>query len=287
MQLVLDIGNTRNKAALYDKGRMLKWWPQPGEVAMPTDVLKSPIESLVWASVRQDQHTNDLVSTFLGQLQQQNKHTIVSFGIDQQTAVPFDNQYGTPQTLGIDRIAVVAAAYQLQRQVAQPPPPSAALIIDLGTCITTDILTAEGTYLGGSISPGWQMRLDAMHQLTARLPALRHHNNAASYQNKSRMTDVIDTESQPAISQEGSLLALPTVLGDSTANCMFSAAFWGIVYELNGYISHYQRRYNQLEVFVSGGDGPTFAPLLAAQVSVNQHLVLDGLNQIYLFNQRA
>ncbi len=287
MQLVLDIGNTRNKAALYDKGRMLKCWPQPSDVALPTDVLQSPIESLVWASVRQDQHTNDLVSTFLGQLQQQDNQAIVSFGIDQQTAVPFDNQYGTPMTLGIDRIAIVAAVHQLQRQVARQVPPTAALIIDLGTCITTDLLTAEGAYVGGSISPGWQMRLDAMHQLTARLPALRHHNNATSYQNKSSLTDVIDTESQSATDQARSLLNLPPVLGDSTANCMFSAAFWGIVYELNGYISHYQQRYNQLEVFVSGGDSPTFAPLLAAQVSVNQHLVLDGLNQIYLFNQRA
>ena len=71
--------------------------------------------------------------------------------------------YRTPHTLGVDRLAAVLGARSLQ-------PQGHLLVIDAGTCITFDVLLADGRYIGGNISPGLSMRLAAMHAHTARLP---------------------------------------------------------------------------------------------------------------------
>src|SRR5699024_1472268 len=82
-----------------------------------------------------------------------------------ETPIPFKNDYGTHKSLGIDRIALAAAA------VANYPGKN-VLVIDAGTCITYDIITAESEYLGGAISLGLSMRFRALNNFTANLPLL-------------------------------------------------------------------------------------------------------------------
>jgi len=77
--------------------------------------------------------------------------------------MPIEIAYKTPETLGKDRIAAVLGAYALF-------PKQHVVVIDLGTCITYEVLSADGVYLGGNIAPGMQMRLQSMHDYTAKLP---------------------------------------------------------------------------------------------------------------------
>ncbi len=79
--------------------------------------------------------------------------------------VPFKNLYETPKTLGVDRIALAAAAIEQY-------PKKNVLVIDAGTCITFDFINSEKEYLGGAISPGITMRYKALHNFTSKLPLL-------------------------------------------------------------------------------------------------------------------
>ncbi len=85
--------------------------------------------------------------------------------ITQNSVFPFKNKYATPKTLGIDRMVLSAGA------VLQYPGVN-RLVIDAGTCITYDFTDAHDNYLGGAISPGLQLRYNAMHNFTAKLPLL-------------------------------------------------------------------------------------------------------------------
>lgn len=79
------------------------------------------------------------------------------------TPVPISKQYDTPHTLGTDRVAAAVGATVLF-------PGQNCLVIDMGSCITADLVDAELTFRGGLIAPGLHMRLRAMHTFTERLP---------------------------------------------------------------------------------------------------------------------
>ena len=82
---------------------------------------------------------------------------------DHSSHIPIQIGYATPHTLGLDRIAAVVGA--LMQQPGVP-----VLIVDAGTCVTYDLLTADGTFVGGNIAPGIRLRLLAMHEHTGKLP---------------------------------------------------------------------------------------------------------------------
>ena len=102
---------------------------------------------------------SNATKTFLNTLSIQ-VHTLTH-----KTSVPFQNNYATPETLGVDRIALIVAA------VTQYPNKN-VLVIDAGTCITYDFKTDKEIYLGGGISPGLQLRYKTLNLLTANLPLL-------------------------------------------------------------------------------------------------------------------
>lgn len=80
--------------------------------------------------------------------------------LDSETPLPIKVEYGTPQTLGVDRIAAA---------VAVADPEKSLLVVDAGTAITSDIVV-RGVFLGGNISPGVRMRFTSLHNFTASLP---------------------------------------------------------------------------------------------------------------------
>jgi type III pantothenate kinase len=79
------------------------------------------------------------------------------------TPVPVGNAYATPHTLGADRLAGAVGAAHLR-------PGQPTLVVDAGTALKLDLVTADGRYHGGSIGPGLRMRLRALHTFTGRLP---------------------------------------------------------------------------------------------------------------------
>lgn len=156
MNLVIDIGNTTAKVAVF-KGDKLVWVWTTGD---PIDlkVFRRKNETLdhsILSSVVATEHFSDLTKTLM------SRTKVLKFSA--KTPLPFVNRYKTPGTLGADRLAAVAGAWKRF-------PKKNVLVIDAGTCIKYDFINKKGEYLGGSISPGLHMRFKALHNFTAKLP---------------------------------------------------------------------------------------------------------------------
>lgn len=234
--LAIDIGNTRAKAAVFNGNNLVH------EQALENGDLERIIreytpQHAVLSSVGK---IAEEISAVLGSMQ------VPLLMVTYQTPFPFRIEYDTPETLGMDRVAGVAAAQFLF-------PSTHCLVIDAGTCITYDFIAADGVYKGGAISPGLSMRLKAMHEFTQKLP-------------------------QPA-------LGLPADFeGKSTVQSLLSGAVAGTVDEINGRIGRYMQRYGTLQVLLCGGDASLLAEQLKNNIFAAPSLVMTGLNQILSFH---
>lgn len=159
MNLIIDVGNTYTKLAVFKQDRLLS------KISVDT---KNCINEVKKLQKIHKNFTSAIVSS-VGKLDEPTlKHLKTTFNLlelSHKTKLPFKNLYATPKTLGIDRIALVCAS------VAQYPDNN-VLIIDAGTCITYDFVNTKNQYLGGAISPGINMRYKALHNQTANLPLL-------------------------------------------------------------------------------------------------------------------
>ncbi len=158
--LILDIGNTFAKVAVFQQDNIVAWW------RVERDSLVEKINSVLSENqIRKAIICN--VSVVIPELESVFKAQQIDFiHLSATTPLPFRNLYATPRTLGKDRIALAAAAvgYYPARNV---------LVIDAGSCVTYEIINDQNEYLGGVISPGLKMRFAAMHSFTAGLPDLR------------------------------------------------------------------------------------------------------------------
>lgn len=172
MNLIIDIGNTVAKVALFDGSSLVEVVYDSNQSldSLQSVCEKYPIRKGIVATVID---LNEQVSAQLDKL------SIPFIRLDETTPLPVINLYETPATLGYDRMASVVAANEQY-------PDKDVLVIDAGTCITYEFIDRHGRYHGGNISPGLNMRLKALHQFTGRLPLV---------QPQGRMTDMgKDTE---------------------------------------------------------------------------------------------
>ncbi len=157
MQLVIDIGNTRLKAAVFEKKELIKHFVfDSTEELFKSELFKtySPKNTIVCSVV------ND-IEPFLAQLKQKTQVLLFT----SETPVPLKNNYQSANTLGSDRMAAAVGGNSLM-------PDNDILVIDAGTCIKYNFVSSKNEYLGGGISPGLKMRFKALHTFTARLPLL-------------------------------------------------------------------------------------------------------------------
>ncbi len=159
MNLIIDVGNTYVKLAVFRKHKIVK------KHFTNVSVLISTVKKIL----KKYPQINNAILSSVGNLKnnklQKIQNTIDLMYLDSNVKLPFNNLYKTPKTLGSDRIALVSAS-------AFKYPNKNVLIIDAGTCITYDFITKENDYLGGSISPGISLRYKSLHNLTANLPLL-------------------------------------------------------------------------------------------------------------------
>lgn len=175
MNIVLDLGNTAAKAALFSDRTLVKSmvFENPA-VEVKKLVAETPgIKHSIISSVIS--HTKEITNIL------QNKTLFVD--LDTNTRLPFKITYSTPETLGKDRIAAVAGAIALF-------PKKALLVIDAGTCLKYNFVNAQQEFVGGAISPGLDMRFKALNVFTDRLPHL-------SYEKE--FSDVIGTSTKGSI----------------------------------------------------------------------------------------
>lgn len=239
MNLIIDTGNTRTKLALFQGSEMLAFSSFEGvddKYIIQFCESNLFIKNAILSSVRKYPSEID---AFLNQ-----RYKTVLFNND--TAVPIINKYGTPETLGKDRLAGVVGAQKIM-------PASDILVIDAGTAITFDFVTASGEYLGGSISPGIAMRYKALHTYTDRLPLLDFYDNAQ-------------------------------LIGTDTSTSIYSGVLNGTTAEMEGIIQQYRSLYPGIKIIITGGDHNYFDKRLKIKTFAAPNLVLEGLNLILDFN---
>lgn len=156
MNLVLDIGNTRVKAALFEGDRIveLRYFASQDEVWNDIDFIRQARAAIIGSVVNDTQRLADKVSTLFP------VHLFSS-----ETKIPLENLYQSASTLGSDRLAASIGAYTLY-------PAADVLVVDAGTCIKYNFTNAANQYLGGGISPGLAMRFKALHEFTGKLPLI-------------------------------------------------------------------------------------------------------------------
>ncbi|HEX8330404.1 MAG TPA: type III pantothenate kinase [Hymenobacter sp.] len=240
--LALDIGNTAVKAGCFEGPRLHQMQAALTAPEVLTLVQQWRPEHVIIASVAEDAalRAEELRSLVPGE--------ILTFA-SSTTAIPLRNAYATPHTLGADRLAGAVGAAGLR-------PGQPTLIVDAGTALKVDLVTADGVYHGGSISPGLSMRFRALHAFTGRLPRLE----------------------LPAAD------ATIPLVGDSTTGSLLSGVVHGTVAEITGLIAQYQQLYPGLGVLLTGGDAAFLAARLSARIFVVPELVLLGLNRILAYH---
>jgi type III pantothenate kinase len=154
--LCLDFGNTRQKAAIFEDGELIKtiYLAQDLEASVAEIYDGYRPEVSILSSVI---HHPVAVEIFL------KDHTHFHLLAAATSKLNFTTPVGKPETIGADRLALCAAAV-----LANPNENN--LVIGLGTCVTYNYINVKNEFLGGGISPGMYMRMHAMHAHTALLP---------------------------------------------------------------------------------------------------------------------
>ncbi len=240
INICIDWGNTNVKAAIFADNKIIEQFnfaPNDALEKITFAITKYEPQKAIICSVNDD-------SAKLEKVLKDKIKTTVS--LNDKTSLPIMNAYSSPDTLGVDRIAMVTAANELF-------PDKNNLVICIGTCITYNLMQKNRIFRGGAISPGLRMRLKAMHDYTGRLP----------------LVDV-----------DGDLL----LLGYDTETCMRGGAVLGIIVEIDGLINEYQNQYTDFNVILTGGDAPYFATKIKSRIFADPDLILKGLNLIVNYN---
>ena len=242
MNLIVYVGNTYVKLAVFQEHKLL--WQQKLDPEDFPKVIKKvfkkypDIQSAIISSVGIfDKKYISVLSIFV------EVHIL-----SHSTEIPFKNSYATPQTLGMDRIALATAAFYHN-------PDANTLVIDAGTCITYDMINDYGEYLGGAISPGLRMRYSALNEYTSKLPLLEPED-------------------------------FHDIIGNSTNASIHSGVLNGICREIDGVIGQYQSRFEDLTVILTGGDAQILSKRLKNTIFAHSNFLLEGLNYLLEYNKR-
>ena len=240
MNLIVDIGNTCVKLVCFDDGEVIEEKRVDGNdvEALSRFCSKYPFSKGIVSSV------SSVSDSFMEKLKGL-PFRVLEFesGV---TPVPVSIGYNTPLTLGTDRLAAVVGANDCS-------PGKDILVIDIGTCVTYDLISSSAEHLGGNISPGPTMRLKALHEYTSRLPLVERRGEAP-------------------------------LVGYSTETAIRSGVLHGIEYEINGYIHRFLTKYPHLFVYLTGGVQLDLHFSEKITIFADRFIVPKGLNRILEYN---
>lgn len=232
MNLITDIGNTTTKVALTEDGRIVRKerLASADPVLIGRFIGRRSLSGAIVSSVSSD--PSPLLDFLRGRCDRVHNLTW-------QSVYPFEIDYGTPETLGVDRLAA-AAGGRVHHRGAD------LLVIDAGSALTVD-LVSDGAYRGGSISPGLSMRFRALHEFTGRLPLVTRYDS----------------------------FPFP---GRTTEEAITAGVVMGLVYEINEYIRTFEKRHKKLVTVITGGDSELISSRIDKKIFIYPDLVTEGLN---------
>lgn len=237
MKLLADFGNTRVKVAVVTPSGPELVYCGPVDIsAMKQSVGACCPGNGMWCAV----HTVD----------SEVEAWMLSIGmrrLDACTPTPLKVEYGTPDTLGMDRLAAAAGAWSMA-------PGNDMLVIDAGTAITADFVRSDGTFAGGNICPGVEMRLKSLHEHTGSLPLIGRDGDCPEF-------------------------------GYDTETAIRSGVLRGVRLEIEALIERTRRKHRHLLVFLTGGDANCFDLKVKSGIFATPNLVLNGLDCIERYNE--
>ena len=236
--LCLDFGNTRLKAAVFFGENLHQSFILKGD---GVDDLTSLIKEF-----KPDHSILSSVVNHVDEIEQVLSNNTSFHKLTNLSKLPFTIPVGKPETMGADRLAIAAAAVFLFPQKNN-------LAIGLGSCITYNFINCDHQFLGGSISPGMEMRFKAMHHYTAKLPLVKANWN------------------------------VPLIGYDTTTNLQTGVVL-GIAKEIDGIIEEYKKRFGNFNVLLTGGDIGYFEPHFKNEIFANPDLLFKGLYAISQVN---
>ncbi len=235
--LTIDQGNSATKVALWRESNMVKSMRYDDLTVVDIKALANDYEldALILSSVKVvDTSILDVINNICRNV----------YILNHQTKLPIKIEYVSPETLGHDRIAAAVGANMIS-------PGKTLLVVDYGTAVTYDIVTNDGRYIGGNIAPGLNMRIDALHHNTARLPQI-----------------VVDGDCP--------------LWGNNTDTAIRAGVIYGLVGELTYYRSKLP---DDVVVVCTGGYAEIISGMVDFGVIVEPNLVNIGLNSIILYNE--
>ncbi len=240
MNLVIDIGNTLAKAAVIDKREIIATFCAEKLQDLPLDrvVEKYGIGRSILCTTRGcAAESSHYVRQIVG-------HCLL---LDQSVETPLRVDYSR-KNLGSDRLAAAVGAHAIYGE-------SDLMVVDFGTAITIDFISADGVFQGGFISPGVSVRLRSLHDYTATLPLC------------SPLPDFCE-------------------VAKTTQEAIGSGVINGITYEIEGYIrARKEKKCNFLVIF-SGGDSIFFDKRIKNAIFADRDILFRGLDTILDYNAK-
>ena len=240
--ICFDFGNTRVKCGVFIEGKLSEVIQFPtATVSSIKEILDrfKPEASILSSVINHDEEMEAFLSA---------KTSFIK--LDSSTKLPFTAPVNKPTTIGADRLALSAFAVHTF-------PQQNTLIIALGSCITYNFINKYDQFLGGSISPGLEMRFKSLHTLTAKLPLVK-------------------------IAQ-GKDWHFPLIGYDTETNIL-SGVVLGMAAEIDGIVDAYEEKYEKFNVLLTGGDTDNFVPHLKNKIFADPYLILKGLYAISQYN---
>ena len=229
--LCLDFGNSRLKCGVFE-GNIFK-----EEIVLPDDSNET-IKKLLQTTKAQKSILSSVID-HNAEIENILSEQTTFHKLSHLTKINFTTPVGKPETIGADRLALVAAAVHFY-------PDQNNLVIGLGSCITYNFVNQYHSFLGGAISPGTQMRFKSMNDHTALLPLVEKGWN------------------------------FPVIAYDTKTNLQ-SGVLAGISFEIDGFIDYYKNKYGNFNVVLTGGDAGYFARRLKNKIFADLNFIYKGL----------
>jgi type III pantothenate kinase len=244
--LCFDFGNTRLKCAIFDDSliKEIIFLENDNDETITNLITKySPKKTILSSVIEHNKNLENILSASSNFIK-----------LSHLVKLPFTTPVAKPETIGADRLALSAAAIYHY-------PEKNTLVIALGSCITYNFINKYRQFLGGSISPGMDMRFRSLHSFTAKLPLINS-----------------DTS--------GKTLNFPLIGFDTKTNIL-SGVILGMLKELDGIIDSYSDMFSNFNVLLTGGDAAYFARHLKNKIFADPDLIFKGLYAISEYNDDA
>lgn len=235
--IAIDAGNTQIKVAQFKDSNLynVSRFNNDDYPAIRNYISDLQPEFIIYSSVLNNEMTEQIVSM----------HSNL-YEISTTIRLPFKINYATPETLGVDRLCNAAYVHNtLSTEIG--------VCLDIGTCIKFDVISKKDGYIGGSISPGINLRFKALNAFTGKLPLISNNSR----------TDLVGTNTDTSIR---------------------SGVINGMNAEIQGMINSYEKRFKDLTFFVTGGDASVFDIHSKNDIFADENLTLKGMIEIYNYN---